>query len=200
MNSSGSIDDEVIHRIAKATNVFGKLRHRLWNERGVSLATKVQVYKAVILTTLLYSSESWTPYRSQIRQLDVFHKSCLRTICGFTLQDRVTNADLFALCQIDGIETFLMQSQLRCAGHVLRMHDDRIPKLLMYSQLESGQRNVGRPWLRFKDKLKSNLSSAQIDHRACRKTRLGLDSQIADWTGLVKRGLDWISKTRTGLN
>ncbi len=83
---------------------------------GICLATKVQVYEAVILTTLLYSSESWTPYQSQIRQLDVFHKSCLRIISGFTLQDGVINADLFALCQIDGIETFLMQSQLRWAG------------------------------------------------------------------------------------
>ena len=45
------------------------------------------------------------------------------------------------------------------------MEDDRIPKQLMYGELNSGQRNVGRPLLRFRDKLKMNLISANIDHR-----------------------------------
>ena len=42
------------------------------------------------------------------------------------------------------------------------MNDDRIPKILMYGQLEDGKRNVGRPWLRYKDKLRSNLKSLKI--------------------------------------
>lgn len=166
VNSSASLDDEIINRIARATSAFGKLRHRVWNERGIRLEIKVQVYKAVVLTTLLYGSESWTPYRKHIQQLDVFHKSCLRTICGFTLKDRVSNADLFMRCGISGIESFLMQSQLRWAGHVVRMEDDRIPKQLLYSQLDSGHRNVGRPWLRYKDKLKSNLLAININLKA----------------------------------
>jgi len=84
----------------------------------------------------------------------------------------MSNADLFTICNIDGMESFLIKSQLRWAGHVLRMHDDRIPKILMYSQLDSGQRNVGRPLLRFKDKLKSNLSAANIDHATFESTAL----------------------------
>ena len=115
VNSSGSLDYEIIHRIAKAASAFGKLRHRLWNERGIRLDTKVQMYKAVVLTTVLYGSESWTPYREQIRQLDVFHKSCLRAICGYSLKDKISNVELFNKCQIGGIEImdFLIQSQLR---------------------------------------------------------------------------------------
>ena len=165
VNSYASLDDDIINRIAKATQAFGKLRHRLWDERGISLKTKIGVYKAVVLTTLLYGSESWTLYRTHIKQLDVFHKRCLRSICGYTLENRVPNADLFLKCQIGGIETFLLQSQLRWAGHVLRMSDDRIPKILMYSQLNDGKRNIGRPWLRYKDKLKYNLKALHIPLR-----------------------------------
>lgn len=44
------------------------------------------------------------------------------------------------------------------------MSDDRIPKVLVYSQLDSGQRTVGRPWLRYKDKLKRNLSPSNVLH------------------------------------
>ena len=72
------------------------------------------------------------------------------------------NADLFARCRIGGIETFLMKSQLRWAGHVVRMSDERIPKILMYGELKDGKRNTGRPWLRYRDKLKYNLSATKI--------------------------------------
>ena len=162
VNYNASLDDVIINRIAKATTAFGKLRHRLWNERGIKLDTKIQVYKAVVLPTLLYGSEFWTPYRTHTNQLDTFHKGCLRTICGYTPEDKISNVDLFTKCIIGSTETFLMQSQLRWAGHVIRMSDDRIPNVLMYSQLDSGKRDVGRPWLRYKDKLKSNLTAVNV--------------------------------------
>lgn len=139
----------------------------------------------VVLSVLLYGSESWTPYRHHINQLDVFHKSCLRAICGLSLRDKVSNAELFTRCKISGIESFLIQSQLRWAGHVLRMPDDRIPKIAMYSQLEGGKRNVGRPWLRYKDKLKSNLSAVNIPYRS-------LEDEMSDrigWRSMCFEGL-----------
>ena len=55
-----------------------------------------------------------------------------------------------------------MKAQLRWVGHVIRMSDERTPKRLMYGRILDGGRNVGRPLLRFKDKLKYNLKSANI--------------------------------------
>lgn len=49
---------------AKASVAFGRLSKRIWNEHGIMAA-----YKAVILTVLLYGSESWTIYRRQIAKL-----------------------------------------------------------------------------------------------------------------------------------
>lgn len=40
-NHSGSLDDEIVHRIAKATCVFESLRHHLWDERVIRLDTKI---------------------------------------------------------------------------------------------------------------------------------------------------------------
>ena len=185
MNSDGSLHDEITNRIAKATSAFGKLRHRLWNEVGIKLDTKIQVYKAVVLTTLLYGSESWIPYWSHINQLDVFHKGCRRTICGYTLEDKTSNANLFEKCKIGGIKTFLIQSQLRWAGHVIWMSDERIPKVLMYSQLDSRRRNVGRPWLRYKDKLKSNFLVVNIPHNTFEQMAL----ERKEWRYMCHNGI-----------
>ena len=53
LSQNAMIDDDVSTRIGKASASFGKLTKRLWNERGVRLATKISVYRAVVLPTLL---------------------------------------------------------------------------------------------------------------------------------------------------
>jgi len=60
LSNDATIDNDVTKRLAAASGAFGALEKRLWNERDVRLATKVAVYKAVVLTTLLYGCEAWT--------------------------------------------------------------------------------------------------------------------------------------------
>jgi len=78
IHRTGSLDDEITARLAKATAAFGCLRKRLWDDHGIRVDTKVQVYRAVLLTTLLYGSETWTLYRRHVKKLDSFHLRCLR--------------------------------------------------------------------------------------------------------------------------
>ena len=82
ISQNALIDDEISARIGEASGSFGKLTKRLWGERGVRLVTKINVYCAVVLPTLLYGCEAWTPYRRHIRRLDQFHMRCLRRIAN----------------------------------------------------------------------------------------------------------------------
>ena len=43
---------------------------------------KIQVYRAVVVPTLLYGAETWVLYRTQIRLLERFHQCCLRSNLG----------------------------------------------------------------------------------------------------------------------
>ncbi|VDL85527.1 unnamed protein product, partial [Schistocephalus solidus] len=54
------IDDEVAQRISKASQAFGRLQASVWNRHGIHLNTTLKMYKAVVLTTLLYGAETWT--------------------------------------------------------------------------------------------------------------------------------------------
>ena len=72
------IDDEVNARIAKASAAFGQLRGSVWDRSGIRLDTKLKVYKAVVLPTLLYACEIWTVYQRHAKRLNHFHTSCLR--------------------------------------------------------------------------------------------------------------------------
>ena len=56
------IDDEVNARVAKASAAFGRLRGSVWDRSGIRIDTKLKVYKAVVLPTLLYACETCTVY------------------------------------------------------------------------------------------------------------------------------------------
>ena len=90
LTSTGSMDREVSNRLAKAGASFGRLWTRVWRERGIKLPTKLAVYRAVVMTSLLYGCETWALYRKQLKTLDQFHLRCLRKIMGISWEDRVS--------------------------------------------------------------------------------------------------------------
>nr|VZI50832.1 unnamed protein product [Spirometra erinaceieuropaei] len=63
LSCSTKIDDDAGRRISKATQAFGRLQSTVWNRHGLQLSTKLKIYEAVILPTLLYGDESWTTDR-----------------------------------------------------------------------------------------------------------------------------------------
>nr|VZI50623.1 unnamed protein product [Spirometra erinaceieuropaei] len=88
------------------------------------------MYKAVILSTLLYGAEIWTVYAKQTRRLNHFHLSCLRRILRLNWQDRIPDTDVLERTGILSIYAKLRHMQLRRSGHLVRMDDERLPKRL----------------------------------------------------------------------
>ena len=133
-----SIDAEITARIAKATSAFGRLVKRVWTNRGIRLDTKIAVYNATVLTSLLYSCETWTLTRKQIRRLEKFHLSTLRKIARIRWYHKVTNCEVLSRCKINSLEYMLDKAKLRWTGHVIRMGNERTPKSLLYGRLATG--------------------------------------------------------------
>ena len=59
----------------------------------------------------------------------------------------------------------------RWVGHVIRMDQVRLPKSVMYGELQRGKRRVGRPRLRFIDCIKRHLGSDIPNWEECVKDR-----------------------------
>nr|VZI03759.1 unnamed protein product [Spirometra erinaceieuropaei] len=128
LSRNTKIDDEVANRISKASQAFGRLQSTVWNRHGLQLSTKLKMYKAVILPTLLYGAETWTVYTRQARRLNHFHPSCLRRILRLNWQDRIPDTEVLERTGILSIYSMLRQMQLRWSGHLVRMDDERLPK------------------------------------------------------------------------
>ena len=136
--SNASMDAEITARIAKATSAFGRLVKRLWTNKGITLGTKIDVYRATVLTSLLYGCETWTLSSKQIDRLEKFHLSTLRKIAKIRWFHKVTNYEVLSRCKINSLKSMLDKAKLRWLGHVIRMEDTRIPKALLYGRLAAG--------------------------------------------------------------
>jgi len=165
ITSDAKIDKEVDNRLAKASCAFGRLYKRVWNNKHLKKNTKISVCRAVVLTTLLYGSESWVTYRLHL--LECFHQRCLRIILNIHWSDYITNVEVLQQVVIASIEAMLLKAQLRWSGHVSRMEDHRLPKITLYGELYSSHCDRGAPKKRYKDSLRKSLGVCQIDCSRC---------------------------------
>ena len=78
--SDGHIEAELHKIMSKASMSFGRLRERLWDYHNVSIRVKEQIYRAIILSTLLYGAETWTVYRRHVKKIHAFIMRHLRSI------------------------------------------------------------------------------------------------------------------------
>ena len=86
LGSSNTNDGEVVNKVSvhlgKAARAFGCLRSSIFDSRGLSVIIKRGVYCAVVLSTLLYGSETWVVKSPSIPRLKVFHSHCTWVILG----------------------------------------------------------------------------------------------------------------------
>ena len=185
ISSNLSLDSELNVRIGKAATAMARLEKRVCDNSLLTINTKMKVYQACVLSTLLYGSETWTLYSRQERRLNAFHMRCLRRLLGITWQDRITNAEVLSRAGLPSMYAMLTQRRLLWLGHVCRMDDGRIPKDIMYGELATGTRPTGQPTLRYKDVCKRDLKPCSISPG-------NLESATADrtlWRSTVKAGV-----------
>ena len=175
----------IIGSLNLIAGMMSKLQKRVWDNNNLTNSTKMQVYRACVLSTLLYSSEASTTYATQEKRLNSFHLRCLRRILGIRWQDLVPNTEVLERAGLPSIFALLAQRRLRWLGHVRRMDDSRIPKDLLYGELADGARSRGRPSLRYKDSCKRDLKGSGID--------------LETWESLAENRGAWRSAVRSGV-
>lgn len=61
------------------------------------------------------------------------------------------------------IEASLARTWLRWIGHVVRMHDSRLPKISLYSEIKGGYRSQDGHYKQYKDQPKKILKTCNIN-------------------------------------
>lgn len=118
-----SLESELDKRIGKSAFTMDRLTTKVWSNINLTIKTKMAIYKACVLSILLYRKEEWTTYIRQEKWLNAFHMRDLHRILGITMQAKIPNDDVLEKANILSIFTLLMQRRLRWLGHIRCMGD-----------------------------------------------------------------------------
>jgi len=102
---------------------------KVWRNKHINLLTKLRLYEALILSTLLYSADVWPLTVTLSKKLEAAaHHRWLRGILGITWRDKVTNEEVRKRTGQIRLEKVIRERRMRWLGDVARMDEVRIPK------------------------------------------------------------------------
>ena len=113
LSSNADLDAEIQARLNSASGAFGRLRTRVFDNRDIYINTKIKVYRAIILPSLLYGSEVWTTYSRHLKSLEKYDQRCLCRILSIKWQDRRTNSSVLEEANVTSIESIFITNKLR---------------------------------------------------------------------------------------
>ena len=94
LSFSGDLTNVVQRRINLASSAFGRLNKRVLDNQYLTIHTKIVVYDAVVISTILYGCETWVPYRRHFSLLESFHTRRLQLILGLRWWHKVTHSEI----------------------------------------------------------------------------------------------------------
>ncbi|XP_076033004.1 uncharacterized protein LOC143020466 [Oratosquilla oratoria] len=74
LSTQSTSSKEIENRLQAGHTAYGRLSTRVFKNKGLTTHTKVMVYNAVIVSTLLYACETWTLYSRDLKKLEQFHQ------------------------------------------------------------------------------------------------------------------------------
>ena len=75
-----SLHTKIDKRIGKTATTLTHLISQVWTNPKLTVKTKMVVYNACVISTLMYDSEMWTTYARQEKRLNSFHLRSIRHI------------------------------------------------------------------------------------------------------------------------
>ena len=74
VTSTNKLDTEIANRIQPSSKAYGSLHKRVWSQRDIHVKTACKAYRAMVLTALLYSAETYTLYRRHTKKLNIIQQ------------------------------------------------------------------------------------------------------------------------------
>ena len=92
----------------------------------VKLSYKIQLYRSLVKSVLLYNCGTWGLTKSEANKIDAFHRKQLRRLLGIRYPTKITNTNLYKKCQETPLSITILSARWRLFGHILR-RDPQIP-------------------------------------------------------------------------
>jgi len=155
---------EILRRIGRSSfKYFRQTRQRLEADR--------RLYNALVISVLLYGSETWTLLKADERRLEAFHMNCQRRILGIRNWFHfVTNTSVTSQTGKQGLAIRICWRRLSIFDHVRRLQKRHQPTLhyaWLWTLVQAVNRTSGRS---------GSASEDDPAERGCSRSRTALGS------------------------
>ena len=179
---------EIARRTRACWTRIRRYSRELYGQPKVALSLKTRMVKAEAIEALLYGCSTWTLRQEHYAKLRTVHHRVLLRIIGVQRKrpdHRMTSYNrALEITGCESIETTLRTRRLLWAGMLLRMSGGRLPKRIMFGNLEGAVRR-GRG-----GKEKEWADCVQSDIRAFGITR--------DWETMAVKAEVWVEAVTEG--
>jgi hypothetical protein len=198
-SADGSIMPEILRRISRAWGKMRQYSKPVFDCRSRWLPLKVRLLKSEVIEVLLYGCATWTLPMEAWKKLVKIHRDLLHRITGHrksTHDKRCLQSyrELLLQTKCEPIETTIRTRRLMYLGDLVRLEDDRIPKQMLFAELDHGKRSRGRPVADWVSDAKQDLKEFDIELSSW----FEIAKDESEWRRLVtKKALDFTAKWHT---
>ena len=147
ITNDGSSSRDITSLIAKAASAMYRLSNPLFRKHRISIQTKINMYRALVVSVLLYGFVAWATTLADRRRLDVFDMRCQRRLLRVFWQQHISNHSIRERTKQPTEASLLRQRRLRWFGHLHRMPSS-LPARRVYDfnpNIHGWKRPRGRP-------------------------------------------------------
>ena len=188
----GSVDAEIANRVLRAHCCFRRNSQAMYDRRGAALRLKTRLLQAEVVETLLYGCVTWNLKPMHYTKLRAAHHLFLLRCIGWRKREKTDRPLSYAEALLrtgcdESIEATVRKRRLCFAGFVMRMGDDRLPKLVMLGEMEGGARYLGGQEYDWLKRLQEDLTAFGISTK--KKGWEASAKQLGKWYGRVEAGV-----------
>ena len=199
-DKKSKLTGELAVRHGRMIVAFEKLAKNVFENPRLKLSERLRMFRMFVVSSGTYGCETWNLTKVEMRKLETEYFRLLKRIFGYKWFHYKSYNTILEECKLVGVtliplEAHIRKQRLSYLGHIERMSNHRLPKVILYSELADGSRLQGGQEISYKTCIKSDLKAFGIsqnfgewgllarDRDAWRKTikGSGLKSFIADW-------------------
>ena len=151
---------DIFRRIILGNVAFNKFKTVWIKHKNISLNRKIQIYEALVVSVMMYGSQSWAAPRHIIEKLDASHRRHLRQILNYKYPYIISNKSLYKRCKTVPLSKRVELYRWRMFGHILRSPENSPAQTALSYALESVnifKSRIGRHQTNLLDILKTDL-------------------------------------------
>ena len=132
IDQTGDNTTEIKHRISETRKAINA-SNSVWWHKNITKNRKLYIYQTITQSILMYGAEVWQTPTREINKILSTEMGVLRS-ARKSRMERIKNEHIKEISGVKGkpdIIDIIERKRLQCYGHVKRMPEERIPKLIM---------------------------------------------------------------------